>query len=594
MAASVCPSEQLLQAFQLGNLPERELDVVADHLERCGRCEHLAQQLDFAVDPIGAAIRLPAGAGWPETRLVQHPVTPPPLPSAGTDSFPFLKPAAAPDELGRLGNYRVLRLLGKGGMAFVFKAEDIALYRPVALKVMKPNLDRESFGWKRFLREARIMAAVKHTHLATIYQAGQDGDTAWLAMELLEGETLANRLDCLGPMTVPQVLRLGKELALGLAAIHAHGLVHRDLKPANIWLEDHYDRVKILDFGLARFLNDGANLTLPGTVMGTPAYMAPEQARGEPTDARSDLFSLGCVLYTACTGVKPFGAEHTMSVLNALAVEQPPPVHELAPAVPHPLSDLIARLLAKAPSDRPASAEALLELLRQIEIQFLDARVSHARAGKPVAPRDLQVAHSGWRWGTVGLAAIFGGLLGLVVWFWLLRGHDHTETPPPPGEAPPPGAVFLSTMPETDMVFWPFPAPLPDDLPPDPVGWPPPKGDRRIWIGGQPYPHGIFMHLPPFGNPKKCSVSYRLDGQYRTFQTRVSLNDGPLSCSPMTFTVYADGVMLWSSQPVRSQADTQSSGNLSVQGIGKLTLEVSGTGSERGSQAAWIEPFLLP
>jgi serine/threonine protein kinase len=367
MSAGNCPSEQLLQAFQLGNLPELSQDAIADHLEGCARCEFLAQQLDSQVDPIVAAIRQPLAPGCQPTRIVQGPLTPvrnAPATGPSPVAFPFLLPAERPDEIGRLGNYRVLRLLGKGGMAFVFLAEDAALMRPVALKVMRPDLGRDEFGWQRFLREARIMAAIKHKNLVTVYQAGQESDSVWLAMELLEGESLSQRLERSGPMEVPEALRLAQELANGLAGVHGHGLLHRDLKPANIWLEAPHDRIKILDFGLARFMNDQSNLTLPGTVLGTPAFMAPEQARGEATDARSDLFSLGCVLYAICAGVKPFGAENTMSVLQALAVHDPRPMHEINPAIPRPLSDLVAQLLAKSPDERPATAEAVLERLR--------------------------------------------------------------------------------------------------------------------------------------------------------------------------------------------------------------------------------------
>jgi serine/threonine protein kinase len=591
MSAADCPSAQLLQAFQLGNLPEPSLDEIADHLESCARCETLAQQLDSECDPIVAAIRRPAGTGFQLTRMLQRPAPPP---DAGPLAFPFLLPAARPDELGRLGNYRVLRLLGKGGMAFVFLAEDVALMRPVALKVMKPDLGRDDFGWQRFLREARIMAAIKHENLVTVYQAGQEGDTVWLAMELLEGESLSQRLERSGPIEIPEALRLAKELTNGLAGVHGHGLLHRDLKPANIWLEAPGNRIKILDFGLARFMNDKSNLTLPGTVLGTPAFMSPEQARGEATDARSDLFSLGCVLYAVCTGVKPFGAENTMSVLNALAVHSPRPLYEINPGIPKPLSDLVAQLLAKSPDERPATAQAVLERLRQLEAQLTDAPTNSpaptANGGSAATGVKQQSVRrrisSRWPW--LGLTVLLLGLLCYGAWTLIPGGADRLPSSSPSGD----GAIFLSDLQEFDPVNWPFFGKLPAAPPDESSDWPAPKGGRRVRIQDKASPHGIFMHLPRQPADKKVRISYRLDRLYRTFNTEVSLNDGPADCTPLTFTVYGDGKVLWQSKPVTSQAHTQRCAGLAVDGIDQLTLELGGTGEERGTQGVWVEPYL--
>ncbi len=269
-------------------------------------------------------------------------------------SHPFLLPPLAPDEIGRLGSYRILRLLGQGGMGYVFQAEDISLRRPVALKVMRPELDQDDDGGERFLREARLMASIKHDHLVTVYQVGREGRVPYLAMELLQGESLDHWMKQSRTVSVADVLRLSREIVSGLAVIHGHGLIHRDVKPANIWLETPGGRVKILDFGLARIATDEARLTQFGMVLGTPAFMAPEQARGETVDARADLFSLGCILYELASGVRPFEAPTTMAALTALAVKDPQPLQELRSSLPRELSSLIMQLLEKDPHVGPS------------------------------------------------------------------------------------------------------------------------------------------------------------------------------------------------------------------------------------------------
>jgi hypothetical protein len=249
------------------------------------------------------------------------------------DLYDFLAPAQAADELGRLGPYRVLQVLGAGGMGVVFRAEDPHLSRLVALKAMLPVLAASASARQRFLREARAAAAIKHDHIVTIYQVGEDRGVPFLAMDFLEGESLDARLNREGKLPVPEVLRVGREMALGLAAAHQRGLIHRDIKPANIWLETHGNpaacvtggRVKILDFGLARAVGVEDRITLQGAIVGTPAYMAPEQAQGQSLDARCDLFSLGCVIYRLATGEPAFKGTDIVSTLMAVATVNPAP-----------------------------------------------------------------------------------------------------------------------------------------------------------------------------------------------------------------------------------------------------------------------------
>src|SRR5262249_10648625 len=225
----------------------------------------------------------------------------------GEESSPldFLEPSAEPDHLGRLGPYEVLEVLGQGGMGVVLKGFDEALQRPVAIKLLAPVLAVSGAARKRFAREARAAAAISHEHVVPIFAVDTCNGLPYLVMPFIPGLSLQERLERDGPLELEEILSIGLQTASALAAAHAEGLIHRDVKPANILLENGVERVRLCDFGLARALDD-AGLTQSGMLPGTPAYMAPEQARGEPLDARADLFSLGSVLYAMCTGRSPF------------------------------------------------------------------------------------------------------------------------------------------------------------------------------------------------------------------------------------------------------------------------------------------------
>jgi serine/threonine protein kinase len=390
-AVSACPDADRLQQFVLGLLPEPDSLAVEGHLSACEQCAGTVQQLpdnDTFISalrsqapgqPAGAVVEglmkrlrgLKAAAPGPEDTAAESPPTPPPVEADAGDVTEemsvLLGPAQAAGEIGRVGGYRVLRQLGAGGMGLVFQAEDVALLRPVALKVMRPRLARDAQARERFVREAQAAAKIKSDHVVTIYQVGEDRGTPFLAMEFLPGEPMDKWLRRGRRPNVPQLLRLAREMALGLAAAHERGLIHRDVKPGNVWLEAPTGRVKLLDFGLARPVKQDTHLTQSGVIVGTPAYMAPEQARGQQVDHRADLFSLGCVLYQLCTGRLPFTGENVMGVLMALATDTPRPVREWNPDIPERLADLVARLLAKAPDERPASAREVVALVQAIE-----------------------------------------------------------------------------------------------------------------------------------------------------------------------------------------------------------------------------------
>jgi hypothetical protein len=276
----------------------------------------------------------------------------------------FLVPSEKPDSLGRLGHYEVQQVIGRGGMGVVLRAFDEKLHRVVAIKVMAAQLATNATSRKRFIREAQAQAAVSHDHIVAIHAVEADSQLPYLAMQYISGMSLHERLDKNGPLQLHEILRIGMQTASALAAAHAQGLVHRDIKPANILLENGVERVKITDFGLARAATE-ASLTQSGVVAGTPQYMSPEQAEGKAIDQRTDLFSLGSVLYTMCTGRAPFRASGTMAVLKRVCEETPTPIRESNPDVPDWLVAIIDKLHAKDPAQRNQTAAEVAELLGQ-------------------------------------------------------------------------------------------------------------------------------------------------------------------------------------------------------------------------------------
>jgi serine/threonine protein kinase len=287
----------------------------------------------------------------------------------GADALTFLAPPGRPDSLGRIGHYEVLGVLGHGGFGIVLRAFDEVLQRVVAVKVLAAQLAATSPARKRFLREARSSAQVRHENVVQVH-AIEEEPLPYLVMEFIPGETLQQRLDRTGPLDVPEVLRIGRQIAEGLAAAHVTGLIHRDVKPANVMLESGPQaRVKLTDFGLARAADD-AQISQSGVVAGTPLYMAPEQARGEALDHRADLFSLGSVLYVMCTGRPPFRATSALAVLKRVEEDEPRPMREVIPEVPEWLCQVVAKLHAKAPAARFQSAREVADVLADCEAQL--------------------------------------------------------------------------------------------------------------------------------------------------------------------------------------------------------------------------------
>jgi serine/threonine protein kinase len=333
-----------------------------------------------------------------------------------------------PEMLGRLGRYEIERIIGTGGMGIVLKGFDSELNRPVAIKLLAPHLARVGAARQRFAREARAAAAVAHEHVVPIHNVESEHATPFLVMQFIPGESLQTRVEREGPLSVAEVLRIGRQAAAGLAAAHAQGLVHRDVKPANILLENGVERAYLTDFGLAR-ASDDANLTYTGVVAGTPHFMSPEQADGQALDHRSDLFSLGSVLYFMATGHPPFRADRPMAVLKRTCHDPHRPAWQCNAEIPDALSQIIDRLLEKKPGSRFANAGDLEKALAAVL-----ADVQQGKIGR--RPR--------FRWRRTPWAIVLGGAavvaVSLAVSPFFIRpatnqGNQNANVPPAGGPA---------------------------------------------------------------------------------------------------------------------------------------------------------------
>lgn len=292
----------------------------------------------------------------------------------------LLVPSEFPNHLGRLGSYEITGIIGAGGMGIVLKAIDPSLDRVVAVKLLNPRLAHSENARKRFAREAKAAAAILHPNVIPIHSVSSGSTVPYLVMSYVRGSSLQNRLQREGKLPLLDVLRIGSQIAAGLQAAHERGLVHRDIKPENILLEEGVERVTITDFGLARAVDDNS-VTLYGSIAGTPQYMSPEQAKGEAIDHRSDLFSLGSVLYALCAGRPPFSDISSYGVMRRIIDDQPVRLRELNPAIPEWLVMIINRLMAKDREQRFATAGEVQRLL--------DACITHLQHPKSAPLPDI-------------------------------------------------------------------------------------------------------------------------------------------------------------------------------------------------------------
>jgi len=376
-----CDRELLRQSLN-DALSERQEDELAHHLSECESCQRELERLaadqaewshvgeilkrEAQSSRLDARGEQPAGSHlpWHHSGDSQLASLDGQVVSVADFAVDFLEPATAPKTLGRLGDIDIEEVIGHGGMGIVLRGFQRELNRPVAVKVLSPHLATSGAARQRFAREAQATAVIVHPNVMPILTVHSSGKLPYLVMPYVACESLQQRLDREGPLAALDVLRIATQVASGLAAAHAQGLVHRDVKPANILLEKGVDRAMLTDFGLARAVDD-ASLTRTGVIAGTPQYMSPEQARGDSVDARSDLFSLGSVMYALCTGRPPFRAESSYGILRRITDTEPRLIREINPDIPHWLAGIISKLHAKAPAARFQSADELAQLFEQ-------------------------------------------------------------------------------------------------------------------------------------------------------------------------------------------------------------------------------------
>ncbi len=447
--ANICPDRSCLQALLAGELAQKEQEETVRHVETCAACQQTLDSLTPASqswenlvphlvkkhpEPAPALRKVIAQAKVgtamdhtdAEDKSTPHREAAPneetqadPRPGPRDDDLAFLSPPTKAGSIGRLAHYEILAVIGKGGFGTVLKAFDEKLHRMVAIKVLSPELSASGTARQRFIREARAAAAVTHENLVTIHAVEEDHRPPYLVMQLIDGVTLQQKIDKAGTLGLKEILRIGLQMAAGLAAAHKQGLVHRDIKPTNVLLENGVERVKITDFGLARAVDD-ASVTQSGTVAGTPMYMSPEQAEGLPLDHRSDLFSLGTVLYVMCTGRPPFRATGTMAVLKRVTEDTPRPIRETNPEIPDWLASIITKLHAKKPEERFQTAKEVAELLGQHLADLQQGRAESVSdrsaapataASTPVADAPGSPSHAPSSFGAASLWFAIGGLV---------------------------------------------------------------------------------------------------------------------------------------------------------------------------------------
>lgn len=350
-------------SYLADHLSDVEVTRYVEHLDGCQQCrEWLEEAAGGRGERDQARALLSSSSEQMCWRPANADVSQPAQDLLRNVDLSFLAPCDDPAYAGRINGYLISGLIGRGGMGIVLKAVDSTLNRNVAIKVLDPSLADLGAARQRFAREARAMAAISHEHVIPIYAVDEHQRLPYFAMEYVAGGTLEARLKQQGPLATVSIVRIALQVARALKAAHDSGLVHRDIKPGNILLDQGTDRVRVADFGLARVAND-ASCTRSGIVAGTPQFMSPEQVRGEDCDGRSDLFSLGSVMYSMATGHPPFRSETIYGAMHRIVHDQARPVRSANGEIPEWLNAFILKLLEKNRDQRFESAAVVVDLL---------------------------------------------------------------------------------------------------------------------------------------------------------------------------------------------------------------------------------------
>ncbi|MBX3419686.1 MAG: protein kinase [Pirellulaceae bacterium] len=438
MNTEKCPRTTLIDRYLNGDLSQTDVSELERHLDGCEPCgETLRGLAQTGNDTLGDLLKQNSLDEQPTLtvqqradeplvkRLIEQIQSQPPTEIArrlqmvedrAAEVLWLLQPDEADNSLGTLGHYRLTELLGSGSTGVVFAAWDTRLNREVALKVLRPSLGPSARD--RFLKEARAAAGFQHENILTVFDVGEANGLAYITMQLHPGETLEERLERKTFLPEPEVRKIAAEIAQALVAAHGRGIIHRDLKPANIWLAAERDQIKLLDFGLARIADADPQLTASGILAGTPNYMSPEQTRGLELDGRSDLFSLGCLLYRCITGRLPFSSTGILATLQAIQTEHPSSPVTLNPACSADFSALVMALLEKQPERRPANAETVLHALNSPRAKWRFATMETTASTTNALASMPAFAGNGRRIVRGLIAAGITGLLGFGAWMF--------------------------------------------------------------------------------------------------------------------------------------------------------------------------------
>lgn len=424
MNESTCPTAFELRQMLDGEISDQRLEELGVHLDQCAACTRLLQEIpdgnvcnvirrcelfdgnDVLVQQAilkaqSIFIRRGDGAEHDTTRNSLDETLSAEQP---TQSFSFLAPPELPDEIGRLGKYRILGVLGQGGMGLVFRAHDPTLAREVALKVLWMARPLSTAIKQRFAREAKALASIDHENVVPVHSVEEDRGVPFLTMKLLSGQPLSDLLAQRVKLSPAEVVRIARQVTAALFAAHARGVIHRDIKPSNIWIEES-GKVRLIDFGLA--LTNDLELTGTGDVLGTPKYMSPEQANGQPVSEQSDLFSLGSVLYHCLGGGAPFEADSVVAMLRKIADGNYRDLSDVDSKLDRQLTGIVRRLLKVDRAERFATANELDLELASIESKRRQAALqSEAPQSEVALPSSSRSGGNRWSWRLVALAAL--------------------------------------------------------------------------------------------------------------------------------------------------------------------------------------------